>query len=122
MARVVFANVGLEVEAPVGSSVLEAAEECGAPEGSRCGGVRACSTCHVYVIAGGQHLSAPSADELELIALSAREPRDGSRLGCQARIASEGTIEVTISEESFREYLDANPVERQRAMDLWRRR
>lgn len=122
MGRVVFSNVCLEVEVPVGTSVLEAAERSGAPEGSRCGGVRACSTCHVYVVSGAEHLSAPSPDELDLIALSAREPRETSRLGCQARLTSEGTVEVSISEESFREYLDKNPAERERAMLLWRRR
>jgi len=121
VARVVFVGMGLEAEVPVGSSILDAARAAGAPEGNRCGGVRACSTCHVYVESGGEHLSLASEDELELLELSARELRESSRLGCQAKLVADARVEVAISDESFREYLDANPSERARAMSLWRK-
>ena len=41
-------DVTIEVEE--GTTVLEAAEKAGAKVGHSCGGVCACSTCHVYVV------------------------------------------------------------------------
>jgi 2Fe-2S ferredoxin len=106
--RVRFVNVGLEAEARIGESLLEVARRAGAPEASRCKGVCACSTCHVYVEAGA-----------DLLSLSALEPRDASRLGCQARFVAEGPCDVAISEESFQAYLDLYPQDRERALALW---
>jgi ferredoxin, 2Fe-2S len=117
--RVRFVNVGLEAEARIGESLLEVARRAGAPEASRCKGVCACSTCHVYVEAGAELLSPPSEAELDLLSLSAREPRDASRLGCQARFVAEGPCDVAISEESFQAYLDLYPQDRERALALW---
>ena len=51
MAIVRFKGYG-EIEVPVGTSILEAAQKLDAPEGYACGGVCACSTCHVYVAKG----------------------------------------------------------------------
>ena len=119
MPRIRFLPVELEIAVPVGTTILEAAHEAGAPEGSRCGGVRACSKCHVYVEAGNTVLSPACEDERELIALSALEPKGSSRLGCQARLVSEGRVVVRISEESFEEYLDQRPAEREAALALW---
>ncbi len=122
MPKVRFVDVGLEAEVTLGESILNAAERAGAPEGSRCSGVCACSTCHVYVLAGGELLTAPGETELDLLELSAKARRDSSRLGCQARLVDEGSVDVAISEESFRTYLDANPDDRERAMAAWLRR
>src|SRR5688500_9809232 len=119
MARVRFVNVGLVADVPVGSTILDAATAAGAPEASRCGGVCACSTCHVYVESGDERLRKPSRDELDLLALSAREPRPCSRLGCQAVITTDGPITVSISDESFREYLLLYPDDSERVMALW---
>jgi 2Fe-2S ferredoxin len=119
MARVHFVDVDLSVEVPVGSSILTAARAVRAPEGSRCGGVCACSTCHVYVLSGSERLSPPTDDELDLLLLSARERRESSRLGCQARVVSEGEVRVAISEESFLAFLDGHPEDREHAMQLW---
>ena len=115
-----FGRIGLEVEVPVGSSVLDAARAIGAPEGSHCGGVCACSTCHVYVLRGAEALAAMSDDEGDMLSLAARERRDHSRLGCQALIeVADAIIEVDISEESFQTFLDDNPLERERVIELW---
>lgn len=122
MARVRFVDVGLTAEVPLGASILSAARAVGAPEGSRCGGVCACSTCHVYVVSGSELLSRRSEDEADLLELSARDRRPASRLGCQAMVVADGDIDVTISEESFRAFLDGHPEERERAMALWRAR
>ncbi|MCS6797881.1 MAG: 2Fe-2S iron-sulfur cluster-binding protein [Myxococcota bacterium] len=120
MTRVVFRNVGLEAEVDPGASILEAARACGAPEGDRCGGVCACSTCHVYVVEGMDRLSEPEDEELDVLE-KAFDPRASSRLGCQARIQRAGTIVVDISEESFRAFCDEHPAERERVGALWRR-
>lgn len=120
MPRIHFVDVDLAVEAPIGTSILSAARLVGAPEGSRCGGVCACSTCHVYVLEGAEHLTPASDDERELLELSARERRPTSRLGCQARVVGGGEVSVAISEESFVAYLAGAPEDRERAMALWR--
>lgn len=119
MPIVRFLNVNLEVHVPPGTTILQAARRCGAPEGSRCGGVCACSTCHVYVERGREFLSPQNDEELDLLELSAKERRESSRLGCQSRILADTTIEVVISEESFQAYLDAYPEDRDRAMGIW---
>jgi 2Fe-2S ferredoxin len=120
MTRVVFVGLGLEAEIASGERVLDAAQKIGAPEGSRCRGVCACSTCHVYVRAGAEHLSSVDEDERDVIELACEAPRAESRLGCQARARGDGIVEVEISEESFRAWLElATPAERERAVKAW---
>ena len=116
MPRVRFSDVGLEAEVPAGTTVLEAARRAGAPVGSHCGGVCACSKCHVYVEGGA--LSAMDDDERDMLDLAARELRPASRLGCQARVVA-GMVTLRISQESFEEYLDGEPQDRERALALW---
>ena len=123
LLRVVFVGLDLECDLAVGERVLDAAQRVGAPEGSRCRGVCACSTCHVYVRSGAEHLTAVGDDERDMIELACEVPEPESRLGCQARVASAGRAEVEISEESFRAWLElATPDERQRAVERWTRR
>ena len=98
MARVIFRGFA-EAEVPVGTSLLEAAQGVGAPEGYACGGVCACSTCHVYIHAGASLLTEMEDEENDILD-KAFDVRSPSRLGCQAKITGEGTIEVEISRES----------------------
>jgi ferredoxin len=121
MSKVRFAKIGLEVEVPVGTSILEAAKAAGAPEGDRCGGVCACSTCHVYVLKGEEGLSEPEDEELDILE-KAFLPQHNSRLGCQAVIDEEGSYEVAITEESFEAFVDEHPDEREEAQALWDQR
>lgn len=118
MPRVRFVDVGLEVEVSAGSTILDAARAAGAPEGSHCGGVCACSTCHVYV--ASENVSSMSAEERDMLELAAKDRRPSSRLGCQTKLT--GRCDVRISEESFRTYLDDHPDDRDRALALWRER
>lgn len=110
------ADVGLRpksIEVPVGTSILEAAKKIHAQVGYACGGVCACSTCHVYVKKGLRSLS-PQKDREEDILDKAFDVRASSRLGCQARIVS-GTpddIEIEITRESRKAYFDEHPDER----------
>lgn len=124
MARVRFVGLGLSAEVGADARILDAARACGAPEASRCAGVCACSTCHVYVRAGAEHLSDAADEELDMLDLAAEIREEASRLGCQARVRADAPVDaelaIEISEESFREYLDAaTPSERERAVRLW---
>ena len=115
MPTVRFVKEKLEVVVEEGVSILDAAKQAGAPEGDRCGGVCACSTCHVYVVEGLDNLS-EAEDEEEDILDKAFDVRPNSRLGCQAKI--EGDIAVEISDESFQAFLDENPDDQDRARAL----
>ena len=108
MAKVRFLDQGLEVEVPVGSSILDAAQKAHAPEGSACGGVCACSTCHVYVESGAELLTPAEEDEEDILD-KAFDVQMSSRLGCQAKIEREGTVSVRISKESLDTFYNEHP-------------
>ncbi|WP_437588153.1 2Fe-2S iron-sulfur cluster-binding protein [Sorangium sp. So ce1000] len=110
MAKIRFLAHGRtwEVEAPVGSTVLQASKSVGAPEGDACGGVCACSTCHVYVTKGRELLSEAEEDEEDILD-KAFDVRSASRLGCQATILRDGEIEAEISRESLDAFYNEHP-------------
>ena len=65
-----------------------------------CGGVCACSTCHVYIDKGEEFLEEISDKEEDFID-RANNPRIESRLGCQCIILDEDAqITVTIPDQS----------------------
>ena len=65
-----------------------------------CGGVCACSTCHVYINKGEDHLEELSDKEEDFID-RAVNPRINSRLGCQCVLLDEdGEIEVTLPDQT----------------------
>jgi 2Fe-2S ferredoxin len=97
----------LSVEVPEGTSILDAAEECGAQVGHSCGGACACSTCHVWVRKGYDSLA--EQDDLEMDRLDqAFDVRANSRLACQAKVDG-AELEVWITEESLKAFMDENP-------------
>ena len=111
MATVRFLNTDdgeVEVEVPLGTSLLEAAQKAHAPEGSACGGVCACSTCHVHVKKGLALLSEMEDEENDILD-KAFDVRSTSRLGCQAKIEREGTVSVEISRESLEAWANEHP-------------
>jgi ferredoxin len=110
MAVVRFKGYG-EVEVPVGTTILEAATVAHIPEGSACGGVCACSTCHVYVTRGAELLSDQEDEEADILD-KAFDVREASRLGCQSRIVRDGAVEVEITRESIEAYENEHPAER----------
>ncbi len=112
MPLVRFKGYG-EAIVPIGTSLLEASQMAGAPEGSACGGVCACSTCHVYVSKGRELLSESEDDEQDILD-KAFDVRPSSRLGCQSKIEKDGELEVEISRESFDTYLNEHPQEREK--------
>lgn len=96
--RVRFANHPKTIEAEVGQSILDVAHAHGIDLDHACGGVCACSTCHVKVTAGGDALREATEDEEDQLD-EARDVGLDSRLGCQAvieRAPKSGAIEVTI--------------------------
>ena len=65
-----------------------------------CGGVRACSTCHVYINKGEEHLEELSDKEEDFID-RAVNPRINSRLGCQCvLLEGDGEIELTLPDQT----------------------
>ncbi len=108
MTKVRFLDHGVEIDVPLGTTLLKAAKQSGAPEGDACGGVCACSTCHVYVETGADLLSDAEEDEEDILD-KAFDVRVSSRLGCQAKISGEGLIELRISKESLDAYYNEHP-------------
>ena len=109
MAKVHFVSAlqDLTVEVEPGTTILEAAEACGAQVGHSCGGVCACSTCHVWVRKGLESLSEQQDDEMDRLD-QAFDVKPASRLACQSKLAGQD-LEVVITEESLVAYMDENP-------------
>ena len=83
-----------------GYSILEVAEDNDIHLNHNCGGVCACSTCHVYILEGEDSLEEISDKEEDFID-RAINPRLESRLGCQSVILNEGVvIRVEIPDQS----------------------
>ena len=83
-----------------GYSILEIAEDNDVHLNHNCGGVCACSTCHVYIHKGEESLEEISDKEEDFID-RAINPRLESRLGCQCIILEEdAVIEVEIPDQS----------------------
>jgi 2Fe-2S ferredoxin len=83
----------------VDKSILELTEEFDVHLNHNCGGVCACSTCHLYVEKGEAYLEEISDKEEDFID-RAINPRLESRLGCQCIILDEDAdITVTIPDQ-----------------------
>lgn len=108
MTTVRFTDQGLETTIEEGESILQAARKVHAPEGDACGGVCACSTCHVYIEQGSELLS-PASEQEEDILDKAFDVRINSRLGCQAKAQRDGLVVVRISQESLKAYANEHP-------------
>ena len=83
-----------------GFSILEITEDHDVHLNHNCGGVCACSTCHIYIDKGEDSIEEISDKEEDFID-RAIDPRIESRLGCQCIILDENAeIEVTIPDQS----------------------
>lgn len=87
-----------EVES--GQSLLEVALKNDIELHHNCGGVCACSTCHLYVQKGEEFLEELSDKEEDFID-RAVNPRLNSRLGCQCLLQEgQGEIIVTLPDQT----------------------
>jgi 2Fe-2S ferredoxin len=102
--KVKFEQKGLE---PVtldniasGDSLLEVLLDHDIDLHHNCGGVCACSTCHIYVDKGEEFIEELSEREEDFID-RAVTPRINSRLGCQCVLQDgSGVIEITLPDQT----------------------
>ena len=81
-------------------SLLEVVLEAGIELHHNCGGVCACSTCHIYIKKGAEFLQELSDKEEDFID-RAVNPRLESRLGCQCELlAGSGAIEIQLPDQT----------------------
>lgn len=82
-------------------SILEVALKNNIHLHHNCGGVCACSTCHIY-LEQGEHFVEEISDKEEDFIDRARNPKLNSRLSCQCiLLGGEGSIKVTIPDQSL---------------------
>ncbi|MCL2179260.1 MAG: 2Fe-2S iron-sulfur cluster-binding protein [Proteobacteria bacterium] len=98
-----------ETHAHPGQSILEVGKAANVPLGHMCGGVCACSTCHIWVRQGADSLPQPEVAELDQLE-HAFGLKPHSRLACQALVGEEA-LEVVLTEESLKAYFSENPDE-----------
>ncbi len=83
------------VNAPLGAHVLEVALEAGINIEHACGGVCACSTCHIYIEKGMDQLSESTEAEEDRVEEAPGLQRN-SRLSCQCDVRGKGPIVVRV--------------------------
>jgi len=84
-----------ELVAAKGEQLLEVALDQGINIEHACGGVCACSTCHIYVESGMENLSEATEAEEDRVE-EAPGLRRNSRLSCQCVIEGNGPITIRI--------------------------
>lgn len=99
-----FEEKGLETiritDIPEGDSILETALKNDIELHHNCGGVCACSTCHVYLETGEAHVEDLTDREEDFID-RAVNPRLNSRLSCQCvLLQGDGELLVTVPDQS----------------------
>lgn len=86
------------IEAKEGESILDVAIANDVPIQHACGGFCACTTCHVVVKSGEGSLSEVEDEEAERLE-HATQVTLHSRLGCQARVRGDVTVEIVNIED-----------------------
>ncbi len=76
-------------------SILDIALHNGVDIDHACGGVCACSTCHVHILKGGESCSEAEESELDMLDLAA-DLKPSSRLSCQCVPNGEADLVVEI--------------------------
>ena len=88
-------------EAKEGQTILDVALDHHIDLEHNCGGNCACTTCHVIIREGVDHLSEMDEDEEDRL-----DTAEGltltSRLGCQARIKGDVVVEIPKNTQEFR--------------------
>ncbi|MCC6545992.1 2Fe-2S iron-sulfur cluster binding domain-containing protein [Candidatus Sumerlaeota bacterium] len=95
MPKVTFMPLNKTVEAKVGQTILEVSEDNDLGLEHACGGVCACSTCHVIVLDGtDENLEEAEDDEIDTLDKLCPAQTVHSRLGCQARVKGDVKVEM----------------------------
>ena len=81
-------------------SFLDVAINSGIPLEHACGGSCACTTCHLFIRDGEEHLSEPEDKELDRLD-TAWDLRTSSRLGCQAVIKGDVVAEFPLYTRNY---------------------
>jgi len=84
-----------QMTAAKGEHLLEVAVDNGINIEHACGGVCACSTCHVYIEQGAESLSEPTEAEEDRVE-EAPGLQINSRLSCQCEIEGDGPIVIRV--------------------------
>jgi 2Fe-2S ferredoxin len=113
MPKITFLPDNIVAEVPKGISILDAGMHAGVRIGNACGGVCACSTCHVWVKQGRESLSEQEDRELDILD-KAYDVKPSSRLSCQAEVGEQDLV-VEVTPESQKTYYDEHPDERHKA-------
>ncbi len=93
-----FLPQNLTVSVRAGDTILDAALDNGIDLPHECGGNCACTTCHVHILAGAEHLS--HIEDVEADRLTSAENQTAeSRLGCQV-ILRGGAVTAQIMEQN----------------------
>ncbi len=84
-----FQPIGRRISVPAGTTIYDAARECGVELTSACGGEGRCGLCRVEPVSG----DVSEADAAELAVMGAQAD-DGLRLACRAQIGGEVAIRI----------------------------
>jgi 2Fe-2S ferredoxin len=88
------------VTSPEGDTLLEVALKNNIELHHNCGGVCACSTCHIYLEKGEEYVD-EITDKEENFVDRARNPKLTSRLSCQCLLNDgDGELEVMVPDQS----------------------
>lgn len=93
MPKVTFLPLNQTVEGAHGDSILDVALSNDIPLQHACGGYCACTTCHILVKSGAENLSEIEEEEEERLDRATNITLH-SRLGCQAKISGDVTVEI----------------------------
>ncbi len=85
----------VDLKAAIGESILELALDHDIAIEHACGGVVACSTCHVYLEKGEEICNEATDEELDRVD-EAPGVQLNSRLSCQVRVQKEGEVVVKV--------------------------
>lgn len=88
MAKIHFPDLNVTLEAKKGQNILEVALDNHIELDHACGGVCACSTCHVYVEKGEDALTEAEDNENDQLD-NAPSLKLNSRLACQSEITDD---------------------------------
>jgi ferredoxin, 2Fe-2S len=81
-------------------SFLDVAKNFHVPLEHACGGSCACTTCHIFIRSGQQHISEMADDEADRLD-TAWDLRPESRLGCQAVIQGDVVCEMPMYTRNY---------------------